>query len=412
MPDLPLVERRPASVASRNADADKFLTDITALLPGIRARAEQTERLGVVADDIVQALADAGVFRAVQPRQWGGLELDHATFYEGMVLIASACGATGWVASVVGVHPWQVALFANEAQREVWGDDPDARIASSLAPTGAVQRVDGGFHMSGRWHFSSGIDHCGWVLLGAVLPDEGSGAEFRTFLVPRRDFSIDHDSWNVTGLAGTGSKDLVVPGAFVPEHRTHSIVDVHHGRDPGFAVNDRPYFRLPWRLVFGYTIAAPAIGAALGAVDAFIDNNRMRVSAYGGPPVALDPAVNRPLARALIAIDTARTRLGATWTELQSILDAGQTIPYERRVQALYEAALAHHSCTGAIHDLVGVNGGRTMRADSALQRYFRDLLAMRNHPAANLEFSGNLYAQAKLGVEPPPFVPSQRYVL
>ena len=99
MPDLPLVERRPASAASRNADADKFLADITALLPDIRARAEQTERLGVVADDIVQALTDAGVFRAVQPRQWGGLELDHSTFYEGMVLIASACGATGWVAS-------------------------------------------------------------------------------------------------------------------------------------------------------------------------------------------------------------------------------------------------------------------------------------------------------------------------
>jgi alkylation response protein AidB-like acyl-CoA dehydrogenase len=142
--------------------------------------------------------------------------------------------------------------------------------------------------------------------------------------------------------------------------------------------------------VFGYTIAAPAIGAAVGAVDAFIDNNRMRVSAYGGPPVALDPTVNRPLARALIAIDTARTRLGATWTELQSVLDAGQTIPYQRRVQALYETALAHHVCTGAINDLVGVNGGSTDAADSARQRFFRDLLAMRNHPAANLEFSGN----------------------
>src|SRR6476469_9471926 len=107
MPDLPMVEPRPASAASRNAAADKFLADITALLPDIRARAEQTERLGVVADDIVQALTDAGVFHAVQPRQWGGLELDQATYYEGMVLIASACGATGWVASVVGIHPWQ-----------------------------------------------------------------------------------------------------------------------------------------------------------------------------------------------------------------------------------------------------------------------------------------------------------------
>ena len=404
MPDM--------SVGARSADSKQFLAGIAALLPEIRARAGETERLGSVPDDIIQALTNADVFRAVQPRQWGGLELDHATFYEGIALLASACGSTGWVASVVGVHPWQIALFADEAQRDVWRDDPDARASSALAPTGSVRQVDGGFHLSSRWPFSSGVDHCGWALLGGVIPDQGNGAEFRTFLVPRQDFSIDHDSWQVTGLSGTGSRDVVVPGAFVPEHRTHSVVDVYHGRDPGFAVNDRPYFRLPWRLVFGYTIAAPAIGAALGAVDAFIENNRARVSAYGGPPVARDPAVNRPLARALIATDTARTRLAATWTELLSILEAGQTIPYERRVQALYEAALAHHGCTDAICDLMAVNGGRTMRADGTLQRLFRDLLAMRNHPAANLEFSGNLYAQATLGVEPPPFVPSQRFVL
>jgi len=404
MPDVPL--------AARSADSKQFLGGIAALLPEIRARAAETERLGSVPGDIIQALTDVDVFRAVQPRQWGGLELDHATFYQGMALLASACGSTGWVASVVGVHPWQIALFADAAQRDVWQHDPDARASSALAPTGLVRRVDGGFHLSGRWPFSSGVDHCGWALLGGVIPDEGNGAEFRTFLVPRRDFSIDHDSWQVTGLSGTGSKDVLVAGAFVPEHRTHSVVDVYHGRDPGFAVNDRPYFRLPWRLVFGYTIAAPAIGAALGAVDAFVENNRSRVSAYGGPPVARDPAVNRPLARALIATDTARTRLAATWTELRSILEAGQTILYERRVQALYEAALAHHSCTDAICDLMAVNGGRTMRADGTLQRLFRDLLAMRNHPAANLEFSAGLYAQAKLGAEPPPFVPSQRFVL
>jgi 3-hydroxy-9,10-secoandrosta-1,3,5(10)-triene-9,17-dione monooxygenase len=397
---------------NRTAGAEAFLTQIDALLPEIRARAAETEQLGRVPDTIIRALTDVGVFRAMQPRQWGGLELDHATFYEGMVRIASACGSTGWVASVVGIHPWHVALFANEAQREVWGDDPDMRVSSALAPTGAVRRVDGGFRLSGRWYFSSGVDHCGWAALGGVVPDEGSGAEFRSFLVPRCDFSIDHESWQVTGLAGTGSKDIVVADAFVPKHRTHCIVDVYHGRDPGFAVNDRPYFRLPWRLVFGYTIAAPAIGAAAGALDAFIERNRARVSAYGGPPVAQDPAVQRPLARALIAVDTARTRLGTTWTELRFLLEAGQAIPYERRVQALHEAALAHHNCTSAIYELMGVNGGNTMRTDGALQRFFRDLLAMRNHPAANLEFSGNLYAQAKLGVEPPPFVPSQRFVL
>jgi 3-hydroxy-9,10-secoandrosta-1,3,5(10)-triene-9,17-dione monooxygenase len=340
------------------------------------------------------------------------LELGLATFYEGVILIASACASTGWVASVVGVHPWQLALFANEAQHDVWGNDPNARASTSLAPTGTVRRVESGFHLSGRWHFSSGVDHCDWVLLGGVIPDQGHGAEFRTFLLPRRDYSIDHDSWSVTGLGGTGSKDVVVPGAFVPEYRTHSVIDVYHERNPGFAVNDRPYYRLPWRLVFGYTIAAPAIGAAIGAVEAFIATNGSRVSAYGGPAVAKDPALHRPLARALIATDTARTRLSATWADLQSLLQQSKPIPYVRRAQAFYEATLAHHSCTDAVCDLLAVNGGRTMQVDGALQRFFRDLLAMRNHPAANIELSSSLYAQATLGLDPPPFVPSQRFVL
>jgi 3-hydroxy-9,10-secoandrosta-1,3,5(10)-triene-9,17-dione monooxygenase len=378
----------------------------------IRARADKTQQLGCIADDIIRELAEAGVFRAVQPRQWGGLELDLACFYEGMIQIASACGSTGWVASVVGIHPWQIALFANEAQREVWAGDPDARASSSYAPTGSVRRADGGFYLSGRWHFSSGADHCTWALLGAVVPDDGEGAEFRTFLVPRRDFTVDHESWRVTGLSGTGSKDIVVPGAWIPEHRTHRITDVYHGTDPGFAVNDRPYYRLPWRLVFATTIAAPAIGAAIGAVEAFIDQNRSRVSAYGGPPVAQNPALLRPLARALTEVDAARERVHTTWREFLSRLETGQVIPYERRAQCLYEMAYAHTRCSNAIYDLMGVNGGRTMDAGGALQRFFRDMLAMRNHPAANLEFGAALYAQAKLGVPPPPFVPTQRVVL
>ena len=120
MLDLLNADRRPGVTA----DAKGFLDRIDALLPEIRARAAETERTGRVSDEMIAALTEAGVFRAVQPRQWGGLELDHATFYEGMVRIASACGSTGWVSSVVGIHPWQIALFANEAQRDVWESDP------------------------------------------------------------------------------------------------------------------------------------------------------------------------------------------------------------------------------------------------------------------------------------------------
>ena len=241
---------------------------------------------------------------------------------------------------------------------------------------------------------------------------DGEVAEFRTFLVPRRDFSIDHESWRVTGLAGSGSKDVVVPGAFVPDYRTHRIVDVHHDTNPGYQVNDRPYYRLPWRLVFNTTIAAPAIGAAQGAVDAFVARNRVRVSAFGGPSAAKNPALHRPLARALTEVAAARSRVRTNWTEFQAWLDAGRTIPYEDRVRCFYEMTYAHATCSGAVFDLMGVNGGRTMDGEGEVQRFFRDLLAMRNHPSANLEFSATLYAEAMLGLERPPFNPTARFVL
>jgi 3-hydroxy-9,10-secoandrosta-1,3,5(10)-triene-9,17-dione monooxygenase len=229
--------------SERFSTAAAFLAAIDTLLPELRGRADEVEQRGMVPDDIIRSLTAIGVFRALQPKQWGGLELDFAPYYEGMIRLASACSSTGWVASVVGIHPWHAALFAPAAQRELWADNPDARMSTSLAPTGQVERVSGGFRLSGKWPFSSGVDHCEWAVLAGNAPGE-SGAVYHTFLVPRRDYTIDQESWKVNGLAGTGSKTVSVPGAFVPEHRAHSIVDNYNGTDPGLAINDRPYY---WR---------------------------------------------------------------------------------------------------------------------------------------------------------------------
>ena len=402
----------PLTASERAGEAASFLAAIDALLPELRGRAAEVEQRGMVPEDIVRSLTSVGVFRALQPRRWGGLELDLAAYYEGMIRLASACSSTGWVASVVGVHPWHAALFAPQAQHELWGDDPDAMMSTSLAPVGQVEPAPGGYRLSGRWPFSSGVDHCGWAVLGGTAPDGNGGGVYHTFLVPRRDYAIDQESWKVTGLAGTGSKAVILRDVFVPEYRAHSIVDNYNGTDPGLAMNSQPYYRLPWRLVFGYCIAAPSAGAAVGALDAFIAGNRDRHSAHGAQPVARSPALHRPLSRALAIVGMVRQRMSATWTELQAHAFAGQPIPYERRTQAFYEATLVHDACSQAIYELMGVNGGRTMNADAALQRHFRDMLAMRNHPAANIEMSSGLYAQAMLGVPPPPFDPSHRFFL
>jgi 3-hydroxy-9,10-secoandrosta-1,3,5(10)-triene-9,17-dione monooxygenase len=401
-----------AEPPSRTVDPDAFLRGIDALLPELRARSAEVERRRMIPPDLIARLRDADVFRAVQPRQWGGLEMHPATFYQGMTRIASACGSTGWVASVVGIHPWHVAMFDPRAQQEVWGDDPDTMASTSYAPTGTVRRVPGGFRLSGRWHYSSGVDHCAWVILGGIAPDDGRdslGPEYFSFLVPSRDFTIDQDSWHVVGLSGTGSKDVILDDAFVPDHRAHSATQVWEKTDPGLAVNDRPLYRLPWPSVFSYAIASPAIGAAMGALDLFIQNNRARISITNGRTVSASTDLHIRLTESAMEIDAARTRLTQTWTDFMDRTGRGEDIPYVMRARARYEAAHALAHAAGAVFRLLEINGARSMHQDAPFQRLFRDILAMRNHIAATMELNATLYASALLGAPPPPFTRDRR---
>src|SRR5215468_9034798 len=198
------------------------IAGVTDLLPVLRQRAQEAEDARVVPAESVKSLEETGFFRLLQPRRAGGLEADPVTFFTAVRLIASACGSTGWVASVVGVHPWQLALFPPQAQDDVWAADPATRMSSSYAPTGRAKLVKGtgeagaGYQLNGRWSFSSGCDHATWVLLGGIVTnDEGQPVDFRTFLLPASDYVID-DVWDTVGLRGTGSNDIVVTGAFVP----------------------------------------------------------------------------------------------------------------------------------------------------------------------------------------------------
>src|SRR6516164_11466791 len=224
------------------------------LLPVLRERAQETEDARVVPTVSVKAIEETGFFRLLQPARFGGHEAEPITFLSAVRLIASACGSTGWVASVLGVHAWQLALFPPPAQEEVWGDDPAARMSSSYAPTGRAEAVAGGHRLTGRWSFSSGCDHAGWVLLGAIVTGaEGKPGDIRTFLLPRADYEID-DVWDTVGLRGTGSNDIVVDGAFVPEHRSLSFTDVTRLACPGQQVNPGPLYRVPFGSIFSYAI--------------------------------------------------------------------------------------------------------------------------------------------------------------
>lgn len=211
-------------------DAQSVLAAIDDLLPQLRDRAQETEDLRKLPDANVKALEDIGFFRLLQPEQWGGMQCDPTLFYEAVRRLASACGSTGWVAGIIGVHNWHLALFDQQAQEDVWGEDTNVRISSSYAPMGAgvVTETADGYIVNGSWNWSSGCDHATWAFLGGPVIKDGKPVDFGSFLIPISDYRID-DVWHVVGLRGTGSNTVVVKDAFVPRHRFLSYRAMNDG---------------------------------------------------------------------------------------------------------------------------------------------------------------------------------------
>ncbi|MFF8410758.1 3-hydroxy-9,10-secoandrosta-1,3,5(10)-triene-9,17-dione monooxygenase oxygenase subunit [Streptomyces omiyaensis] len=381
--------------------ADDVLAAVRDLAPVLRERAAEAEELRRVPDASVKELEDAGFFQLLQPKAFGGRAADPVAFYTVVKEIAKACGSTGWVASVVGVHPWHVALFDPAAQQEVWGEDHRTRIASSYAPTGKAAATEGGFRLSGRWHFSSGCDHARWVLLGCLVTDAGGNpVDMRTFLVPRADYRVD-DVWDTVGLRGTGSNDIVVDDVFVPEHRALSFGPVTALDVPGHALNPEPVYRLPYAGVFTTTIATPIVGIAEGAYDSYTEATRKRFRVSYGQQVAEDPFAQVRIARAAGDIDAAWLQLTRNIGAMHALAARGEEIPMELRTRTRRDQVLATERAVGAIDLLMENAGGNAMRTGpGAVQRAWRDAHTGRGHAANDPERALVMYGQCALGID------------
>ena len=225
--------------------ANVVLDRIGELSEFLKNQAPEAEELGRLPEETAKRLKAAGPVRMLQPRDYGGYEVDPREFFEVVMATSACCAASGWVSGVVGVHPWELARCDRRVQEEVWGRDPDTWVASPYAPMGKARQTDDGYVFSGHWQFSSGTDFCDWVFLGGLVTERHGGPvdppEVRHFLLPRSDYEIVEDSWKVMGLRGTGSKDVIVRDALVPEYRTvdaQKVIDGRAGEESGRAAGE------------------------------------------------------------------------------------------------------------------------------------------------------------------------------
>ena len=373
---------------------------VSALLPDIAARARDAEDARRVPEETMTDLVDAGVFRMLQPKRYGGSESAPTDFFQVVRAVAGACGSTGWVASVVGVHPWQLGLFPEGAQDDVWGNEPDTLVSSSYAPVGRLTQVDGGYELTGRWSFSSGCDHVGWALLGALLVGpEGRPLDFLTVLVPRADFVV-HDVWDVMGLRGTGSNDVEVTRAFVPEHRVLRNYEHSQLRGPGQRVNPGPLYKLPFGAVFTSAVTSPLVGAVQGCFDSYLGAMRDRVRlSLGGGRFAEDAFAQVAVARVASEIDAAMLQMDRNMSELHGYAVAGEEIPMELRLRTRRDQVRATERSLMAVDLLFKTAGGNSLRRGNPIERAWRDVHAGSVHVANDVERTLALYGKGAFGL-------------
>lgn len=373
-----------ANDTSMIPSGDELVARARAMIPTLKSRAARCTAECDVPAESIREFQDAGFFRILQPKRWGGYEMSPNVFYDVQKALAEGCMSTGWMYGVVGCHPYELALFHDEAQQEVWGKDTSALVSSSYQPVGKVTRVDGGFRLSGRWGFSTGSVHCQWVVLGAMVPpaNEGEPPEMRAFLLPRSDYTIHLGTWNVFGLQGTGSHDVSVDDAFVPEYRTHRAVDGFLCTNPGQKENDAPLFTLPWAQVFTRSVSTAAFGGARAAVNAAMDIMQSRVSTNTGKASKSDPFLLAAISKAHAQILEMELTLRTTFDDLMGYAERGETIPMEKRALFTYNSSAVVRRLADLVDDMVQLLGGRAIYMSSPIIQPWLDLNAGRAHVA------------------------------
>jgi 3-hydroxy-9,10-secoandrosta-1,3,5(10)-triene-9,17-dione monooxygenase len=353
------------------------------IAPELRDSVADDNRLRRLSDRSWKILMDNGFLRSLQPARWGGGEVSLVEFIDASIEIARISPSAGWVAGVIGVHPWQLALFGEKAQLEIWGEDPATMNSSSYNPTGKAEKAAGGYKLSGRWSFSSGCDHCGGVMLGAICGTRevmGKAVpDFRSFLLLADQYRID-DNWHVAGLKGTGSKDIVVENAFVPEYRSQSHIDYALGLSlAGQERNAGPLYRMPWSVVFHTALASSVLGAARGFVDTWILLTQERTLSFGSR-AADDALMQQRLAETLWYIDVTTSRMRADITELYQMAEAQVPVSMQLKAQVRWNINRGCELVAEEIGQLFRAASGRAVFLDHPLQQQFQDIQAAMAH--------------------------------
>lgn len=396
--------RRPDAGPPAGADPDNCAAMVArarALIPELRDRAPRTEELRRLPPETERDLHDTGLFRILQPKRVGGSELDYVALVDCADALGQGDASVSWNFANLASHHWMLGMFDPRAQAAVWDKDVNALIASSfIFPAGRARKVDGGYVLNGHWPFASGVESCDWNMLASVVSsdDEAEGIEYRIFLLNRRDYKIN-DTWNATGLCGTGSNDVRVTDAFVAKPMTISVRDLTGGPTPGSAVNPNALYALPVFSLFPYVLSGVGLGNAQACLNDYVEFARHRASTYNRAKVSDMQTTQIKIAEASAKIDAARLVMRTNCIEAMADARRGHVPDIAAKTRLRRDGAFSVNLCTDAVSLLFAASGARSLFTSGALQRQFRDAHAVNSHLAFNFDAAGTNYGRVALGL-------------
>ncbi len=376
------------------------------LVPRLRERAATAEQLRIIPESTIRDFHDTGLWRMLQPKRWGGHEMDFGLLVDVCSEIGRGCASSAWILGNFSSRLWQIGMLPEAAQQDVWGRDGSTLVCSAYVfPAGRVTRISDGWRVRGNfpWPFASGVDISEWATVGALLHDEDDDAkppEHIQLLLHKSEYTVK-DTWYASGLIGTGSKDLIVDDIEIPAHRGTLIKEFRGGPSPGSATNPSPLYRLPAFALFPHIAAAPGLGAAQAAVEDAFATSKSRVTTYLAQDAAKLSPVQIKLAEASACVDTARMLLKSNCDEAMRIAAAGAVWSIEDRVRYRRDGAFAAKLYERAVDLCAQVTGAAGLYNRNPMQRYFRDVHAVLQHISLVWDVSGQIYGGTMLGLDP-----------
>jgi 3-hydroxy-9,10-secoandrosta-1,3,5(10)-triene-9,17-dione monooxygenase len=371
------------------------------LVPALRARATRAEAARVMVPETVSDLHRTGLLRILQPKRWGGMEYDFIAYIDVPMELARGCASTSWNVVNLSIHNWMLAMYDERAQADVWDADPDALIAAGIAyPQGRACKADGGFVISGKWNFSSGVNIAEWCMLAVTVKDGDKVIDHRMCLLDKTQYEVV-DDWHTLGMRSTGSMTVIAKDIYVPEYRALCAYDICGGDGfPGARGNPNPLYRVPLNALGGHGIAATAVGNAMAALEHTLALVKERSTNYTGLKMRDQQIVQHRVSTAAVKIESAKLMLRTDAIEAQELAGKNSIPDTQLKLRYKRNAAYAATLCTEAVDALHAVTGATGIYESYPLERIFRDAHALGAHISLNFDAQAPSWGLVALGGE------------